>query len=276
MIESKWIYEIILIIYGLSLVGYFIDFIQHNRRANRIAFWLLSMVWLFQTVFLLNNIFFENNFPVLTLYDGLFFYAWVLVTFSVIINRLFQVQFILFFTNLVGFFVFLLYVSTRAQTYLQDQGIQLVHEILITHITLAIVSYGFFTLSFLFSIMYLIQYKFLKEKKGLNWMWRLGDLQRLDSLSFIAVTLGVPLLTIAITLGVVWANVANAEFYWFDLKTIGSLFVLAVYTLYLFLRLGKGQQGKSISIYNTAAFLILLVNFFLFNVLSNFHVNSFL
>ncbi|GAA0601350.1 cytochrome c biogenesis protein [Virgibacillus siamensis] len=276
MLESKWVYEIILIIYGLSLVGYFIDFIQRNRRANRIAFWLLSMVWLFQTIFLVTNIFFENNFPVLTLYDGLFFYAWVLVTFSVIINRLFRVQFILFFTNLVGFFVFLLYVSTRAQTYLQDQGIQLVHEILITHITLAIVSYGFFTLSFLFSLMYLIQYKFLKEKKGLNWMWRLGDLQRLDSFSFIAVTLGVPLLTIAIILGVVWAYVANAEFYWFDMKTIGSLFVLAVYILYLFLRLGKGQQGKSISMYSTAAFLILLVNFFLFNVLSNFHFNSFL
>ncbi|WP_077327256.1 cytochrome C assembly family protein [Virgibacillus siamensis] len=276
MIESKWIYEIILIIYGLSLVGYFIDFIQRNRRANRIAFWLLSMVWLFQTIFLLNNIFLENNFPVLTIYDGLFFYAWVLVTFSVVINRLFRVQFILFFTNLLGFFVFLLYVSTRAQTYLQDQGIQLVHEILITHITLAIISYGFFTLSFLFSMMYLIQYKFLKEKKGLNWMWRFGDLQRLDSFSFIAVTLGVPLLTIAITLGVVWAYVSNSEFYWFDMKTIGSLIVLAAYTLYLFLRLGKGQQGKSISLYNTAAFLILLVNFFLFNVLSNFHFNSFL
>lgn len=276
MIESKWIYEIILIIYGLSLVGYFIDFIQRNWRANRIAFWLLSMVWLFQTVFLVTNIFFENNFPVLTLYDGLFFYAWVLVTFSVIVNRLFRVQFILFFTNLVGFFVFLLYVLTRAQTYLQDQGIELVHEILIAHITLAIVSYGFFTLSFLFSMMYLIQYKFLKEKKGLNWMWRLGDLRQLDSFSFVAVTLGVPLLTIAIILGVVWAYVANAEFYWFDLKTIGSLLVLAVYTLYLFLRLGRGQQGKSISMYSTAAFLILLVNFFLFNVLSNFHVNSFL
>ncbi|WP_174613953.1 cytochrome C assembly family protein [Virgibacillus ihumii] len=276
MLESKWVYEIILIIYGLSLVGYFIDFIQRNRRANRIAFWLLSMVWFFQTVFLVSNIFFENNFPILTLYDGLFFYAWVLVTFSVIINRLLRVQFILFFTNLVGFFVFLLYVSTRAQTSMQDQGIQLVHEILITHVTLAIVSYGFFTLSFLFSMMYLIQYKFLKEKKGLNWMWRLGDLQRLDSFSFIAVTLGVPLLTIAIILGIVWAYVANAEFYWFDMKTIGSLLVLAVYTLYLFLRLGKGRQGKSISMYSTAAFLILLVNFFLFNVLSNFHFNSFL
>ncbi len=271
MFEIKWLYEIILIIYGLSLIGYFIDFIQHNRRANRIAFWLLSMVWIIQTAFLFNQIFIEKSFPIFTLYDGLYFYAWILVSFSLIINKLFRIHFILFFTNLLGFFVLLLYISTSAQEHMQGQGIQLVNEMLITHITLAIVSYGFFTISFLFSIMYITQYRFLKEKKGLRWMWRFGDLNRLDSYSFKAVTIGVPLLTIAIILGVVWAYVSNTEFYWFDLKTIGSILVLAVYIVYLLLRLVKGYQGKAISVYNTAAFLILLINFFLFNILSNFH-----
>ncbi|WP_164668463.1 cytochrome C assembly family protein [Virgibacillus doumboii] len=271
MIEAKWLYEIILIIYGLSLIGYFIDFIQSNRRANAIAFWLLSMVWLIQTVFILNQIFIEKSFPVLTLYDGLSFYAWVLISFSLIINKLFRIHFILFFTNLVGFFILLLYISTGAQEHLHGQGIQLVNEILITHITLAIVSYGFFTVAFLFSIMYIVQYRFLKEKKGLDWIWRFGDLNKLDLYSFKTITLGVPLLTIAIIMGVVWAYAANAEFYWFDLKTIGSILVLIVYIIYLLLRLVKGYSGKSISVYNIAAFLVLLINFFLFSILSNFH-----
>ncbi|MFC4556592.1 cytochrome c biogenesis protein [Virgibacillus kekensis] len=271
MFEVKWLYEIILAVYGLSLIGYFIDFIQHNRRANKIAFWLLSMVWLFQTVFLLNQIFVERSFPILTLYDGLFFYAWVLVTFSLIISRLSRIHFILFFTNLLGFFILLLYILTRAQEQWQGRGIQLVNEILITHISLAIVSYGFFTVSFLFSIMYLIQYHFLKEKKGLRWVWRLGDLSQLDLYSFRAVTIGLPLLMIAIILGLVWAYVANAEFYWLDPKTIGSFLVLVVYIIYLLLRILKGYQGRAISVYNTAAFLILLINFFLFSLMSNFH-----
>lgn len=271
MTESKWLYEIILIIYGLSLVGYFIDFIQRNRRVNKIAFWLLSMVWVIQTVFLLSNIFLEATFPVFTIYDGLFFYAWVLVTLSLVINKLFSIHFISFFINLFSFFILLLHIMTKAQENMQDRGVELVNEILVTHIALAIISYGFFTVSFLFSIMYVIQYRFLKEKKGLKWMWRFGDLKQLDMLSFRAVTLGVPLLLIAIILGLVWAKVANAEFYWFDLKTIGSILVLAVYILYLFLRIISGYQGKSISVYNTAAFLILLINFFLFNYLSNFH-----
>ncbi|MFD1039540.1 cytochrome c biogenesis protein [Virgibacillus byunsanensis] len=271
MFETKWLYEIIIIIYGLSLIGYFIDFIQHNRKANKVAFWLLSMVWLIQTIFLLDQVFIERSFPVLNLYDGLFFYAWVLVTFSLVINRLFPIHFIVFFTNVFGFFILLLYILTRAQQHMDANGIQLVNEILITHISLAIISYGFFTLSFLFSVMYIVQYHFLKNKQGLRWMWRFGDLKRLDIYSFKAVTLGVPSLLIGVILGVVWAYSANAEFYWFDLKTIGSLLVLAVYTVYLLLRIVKGYQGKAISIYNAAAFLILLINFFLFNLLSNFH-----
>ncbi|WP_188453494.1 cytochrome c biogenesis protein [Virgibacillus oceani] len=271
MIESKWLYEIILIIYGLSLTGYFIDFIQHNRRVNKIAFWLLSMVWAIQTLFLVSEVFFKASFPVFTIYDSLFFYAWVLISFSLIINKLFSIHFIVFFTNLFGFFILLLYITTRAQEGMKQQGIQLVNEVLITHITLALISYGFFTLSFLFSIMYIVQYRLLKNKKGLKWMWRLGDLQRLDRYSFKAVTLGVPLLLIAIILGVVWGYAANAVFYWVDLKTIGSILVLVVYIVYLFLRIIKKYQGKAISIYNTASFLILLINFFLFSFLSNFH-----
>jgi HemX protein len=269
--ESTWVYEIILLIYGLSLVGYFIDFIQHNRWVNKFAFWLLGVVWVIQTIFLLSEVVFEATFPIFTIYDSLFLYSWVLVTFSLVINKLFSIHFIVFFTNVFGFFILLLYISTKAQEHMQQRGIELVNELLITHITLAIISYGFFTVSFLLSIMYIVQYQLLKQKKGLKWMWRFGDLKRLDFYSFMAITLGIPLLLIAIILGVVWAKVANAEFYWFDLKTVGSMFVLATYILYLLLRLIKGYQGKAIAVYNTAAFLILLINFFLSSFLSNFH-----
>lgn len=271
MLDSRWLYEIILIVYGFSLICYFIDFIQSNQKANRIAFWLLSMVWFIQSLFLFKQVFIEHNFPILSIYDGLFFYSWVLVTFSLLVNRLFSIRFIVFFTNLFGFFILLLYILTKAKQAGMQQGVQLVNEILITHITLSIVSYGFFTISFLLSIMYLVQYWLLKNKQGMKWMWRLGDLKQLDHYSFKAVILGVPLLLIGIILGVVWGYVANSVFYWFDLKTLGSIFVLVVYILYLLLRVVKKYQGKSISIYNAAAFLILIINFLLFSLLSNFH-----
>lgn len=271
MMEAKGLYEIILFVYGLSLVGYFLDFIQRNQRINRASFWLLGMVWLIQTVFLFVEVFFHKTFPVFTIQDSFFFYSWVLITFSLIMDKFFPIHFIVFFINVFGFFVLLLYISSKAQQTMPARGIELVNELLVTHIVLAIISYGFFTISFLISMMYLVQYQLLKRKKGFRWMRRFGDLHVLDIYAFWAVTLGLPLLLISIILGFVWADVANATFYWFDLKTIGSLLVLAAYILVLFFRLIIGYRGRAISVYNVAAFLILLINFFLSGVLSNFH-----
>ena len=152
-----------------------------------------------------------------------------------------------------------------------DIGAQFVHEILVIHVIISLISYCFFTISFLLSIMYLLQSYLLKKKIGIRWMWRLTNFKRLDTISFSSIIIGVPLLMIGLILGIVWAYVTNTDFYWFDVKIIGSIAVLTVYIIYLILRLVKRYQGKLISIYNSAAFLFLLVNFFLFSSLSDFH-----
>lgn len=271
MLEIKWLYELILIIYGASIVSYFIDFIQFNRKANQIAFWLLSIVWVLQTFLFLSMTFGYKDFPIADLYGGLFFYAWILVTFSLLLNWFFRIDFFVFLTNLIGFFIMVLFVTAPIQETGREQTLNLANEILILHVSIAMLSYGFFTFSFILSILYLFQYWLLKKKKGYKWLRRLGGLSKLDELSFKSITVGVPLLLVSIILGVTWAYKSGAEFYWYDLKTIGSIFVWLVYTLYLFLRIIRGYQGRSISIFNAGSFLFLLVNFFLFSTLSNFH-----
>ncbi|MDY0405433.1 cytochrome c biogenesis protein CcsA [Virgibacillus sp. 179-BFC.A HS] len=267
----KLLYESILLLYALSLLGFFIDFIQHNQKAKRLAFWLLCLVWVIQTVFLCKQIILEHAFPIGTLTDSLFFYSWILITFSLLINQFFHVHFIVLFTNIFGFFILLFYTITSARERLTAGGIDFVNEILVAHIAAAIISYGFFTLSFVFSLMYLMQYQLLKNKRGWKWLRRLGNMDQLDRLSFHAITIGVPMLFIGLLLGFSWAYDSGAVFYWLDMKTLGSILVLFVYVFYLVLRLGKGYKGKSLVIFNLAAFLILLANFFLSTVLSNFH-----
>src|SRR5699024_3295571 len=187
MFAFKWIYEVMLLIYSLSIIGYFIDFIKKNRQINKIAFLLLIIVWAMQTIILYNQAFIKKNFPILTLNDGLFFYAWILIGFSLIINRVFKIDFIVFFTNVFSFFILLLSISLNAQGEIYEDGAQFVHEILIIHITIALISYGFFTISFLLALMYLLQNYLLKRKIGLRWMWRITNLKQLDTYSFGAV-----------------------------------------------------------------------------------------
>lgn len=271
MMNSIWVYEIILFIYGCSIAFYIIDLVKSNWKVNKVAFWLLSLAWTLQSIVILYELFYVQSFPIFTLNDGIYMYAWLLLTFSLVMNQVFPVHFMVFFTNLFAFMMFWLAISLHTQTHSFDKGIQLMHEVLIAHISFTIIGYSFLTLSFLLAAMYLIQYRLLKKKKGIKWMWRFGDLGQLDIYSFSTVKLGVPFLFIGLTLGILWGYMSGDVFYWMDPKTIGSIMVLVVYVAYLILRWTRGYTGRTISILNSATFLVLLVNFFLFSVLSNFH-----
>lgn len=144
------LHELTVVLYALCVLLYFIDFLHHNRKANRIAFWLLAFVWVLQTVFLILYMINTGRFPVLTIFEGLYFYAWVLITLSLGINRLLRVDFIVFFTNVLGFIIMAIHTFAPVQIDSAVKAQQLISELLLIHITVAILSYGAFSLSFVF------------------------------------------------------------------------------------------------------------------------------
>lgn len=147
----------------------------------------------------------------------------------------------------------------------------LVSELLIIHITMAILSYGAFSLSFVFSLLYILQYNLLKRKKWGKRLLRIQDLSKLDYMSYVLNVIGVPMLLLSLILGSIWASVKLSEFVWYDAKVLGSFLVLCAYSYYFYQRLAKGITGKAIANWNIAAFLVILINFFLLSRLSNFH-----
>ncbi|XJZ26393.1 inner membrane protein YpjD [Bacillota bacterium Lsc_1132] len=265
------LHELTVVLYAFSVLLYFLDFIHHNRKANRIAFWLLAFVWILQTSFLLLYMVKTGRFPVLTIFEGLYFYAWVLITLSLGINHLLRMDFIVFFTNILGFIVMAIRTFAPVQYESQLIGQKLISELLLIHITMAILSYGAFSLSFVFSLLYLIQYDLLKRKKWGKRLLRLADLNKLESLSFMLAVIGVPILILSLILGLQWAFIKVPGLPWYDSKVIGSFVVLIAYSIYLYLRIVKNFAGKSLALWNVGSFLVVLINFFLFGQLSSFH-----
>lgn len=263
--------ELTIILYALCVLLYFIDFLNHNRKAKQAAFWLLSIVWLLQTIFLFARMFEMGRFPVLNVFEGLYFYTWVLVTLSVVLNKFLKAEFIIFFTNVIGFIMMALHTFAPAQYQSAAVSSQLVSELLLIHITMAILSYGAFSLSFVFSILYLLQYNLLKKKKWGKRLLRLEDLSKLEHMSYVLNVIGVPMLLLSLILGSIWAYIKVDKFYWLDAKVIGSVLVMITYSFYLYTRLVRELQGKSVALLNIASFLVLLINFFLFGSLSRFH-----
>ncbi|NRD76027.1 cytochrome c biogenesis protein CcsA [Bacillus sp. BRMEA1] len=266
------IHELTVVLYAFSVLLYFFDFLHQNRKANRVAFWLLAFVWIFQTAFLIFYMVKTGRFPVLTIFEGLYFYAWVLVTLSIGINHLLRVDFIVFFTNILGFTVMAIHTFAPMQYHSHVMAKQLVSELLLIHITMAILSYGAFSLSFVFSLLYLFQYDLLKRKKWGKRLIRIADLEKLERLSYIFAVIGVPMLLLGLILGLQWALIKLPGMPWYDSKIIGSFLLLTAYSIYLYFRTVKNQSGKKLALWNVASFLIVLINFFLFGRLSSFHL----
>ncbi|MEL3974623.1 cytochrome c biogenesis protein CcsA [Rossellomorea oryzaecorticis] len=265
------LHELMIVLYAISILFYFIDFLNKNRKANLFAFWLLAIVWVLQTIFLFLYMINTGRFPVLTIFEGLYFYAWVLITLSLVINRLLRVDFTVFFTNVLGFIIMAIHTFAPVQVESQAMAEQLVSELLLIHITMAILSYGAFSLSFVFSLLYLLQFKLLKEKKWGQRLWRISDLSKLEKISYILNSIGVAMLLLSLILGMQWAFIKLPNFILYDPKIIGSFILLILYSTYLYLRIKKNVFGKSLAMLNVAAFLIILINFFLGSRLSSFH-----
>ena len=225
------LHEVTVIIYAISVLLYFIDFHHTNQKVNKFAFWLLLVVWVLQTIFLCLYMMETGRFPVLTLFEGLYFYVWLIIGFAVFINKFFKMDFILFFTNALGFILMVVHTFAPSQIQSQVMAQQLVSELLFIHITMAIFAYAVFTLSFIFSILYLIQYDLLKKKKWGKKLLRLGDLSKLEKLSYILNVIGIPVLFIALVLGVRWAQIKLPDINWIDTKIVGSFFIIIVYPL---------------------------------------------
>ncbi|AJD91679.1 cytochrome C [Jeotgalibacillus malaysiensis] len=265
------LHEVMIILYAISVLLYFMDYVQRDQKANRVAFWLLSIVWVLQTIFLFLYMFRTGRFPVLTLFEGIYFYAWVLLTLSLVLNRLMKIDFTVFFVNLIGFTFMAIHTFAPVQASTEAAAERLMSELLLIHITMAIVSYAAFSISVVFSILYLLQYRLLKQKKWGQKLQRITDLAKLEKGSVILNSIGFPLLLLSLILGVQWAVVSLPTVLWYDIKISGSFLLLAIYGVFLYRRFGKGQSGKSLALFNTAAFGCLLINFLLGSRLSSFH-----
>lgn len=267
------LHEITIILYGLCVLLYFIDFLQNNRKANKTAFWILSIVWLMQTIFLFLYMFEAKRFPILTIFEGLYFYVWILVSLSLVLNWFLRIDFLLFFTNVIGFGLMVIHIFSPLQAYSNVAAqAKMVSELSIIHITMAIISYGAFAVSFVLSLLFLIQYDLLKRKKWGRRLIRIGDLAKLEHLSVLHVMIGIPLLLLSLILGIQWAYIMNVGLTWYDSKIIGSFILLISYAIYLYLKVKKQIYGKTLAYWNIAAFLFVLINFFFFGSLSAFHV----
>ena len=126
--------------------------------------------------------------------------------------------------------------------------------LLITHIVVAVLAYGAFSISFAAAALYLIQPA--GGKAGLP------KPALLDEMGYRAVIIGFPLMTLTVVIGGLWAEKAWGTYWSWDPKETASLITWLIYGAYLHARVARGWVGRGAAWLLVLGFVSVLFCFF--------------
>ena len=129
------------------------------------------------------------------------------------------------------------------------------------HALFAFISYAAFAIACGVSVMYLIQQNFLKKKHFGELFRKLPSLEMLDEINYRSLSVGFPLLTVAIISGAIWSEQAMGSYWEWDAKQTWSLITWLIYAALLHGRLTIGWRGRRAALLSIMGFIVLLITF---------------
>ncbi|MGZ8818002.1 MAG: c-type cytochrome biogenesis protein CcsB [Mycobacterium sp.] len=191
--------------------------------------------------------------PFANMYEFSIAFAWGVLAAHVYFERRYHLRVLGLFALPVALLL-LLYATTIPST--ADPLVPALQNnlLLTTHVAVAIVAYGGFAVAFAAAALHLAA-SYTASR-------RLPRLELLDEISYRAVVIGFPFLTLVIVLGAVWANVAWGRYWGWDPKETASLVTWLIYGAYLHARVVRGWRGNRAAWLLVAGFAATLFTYF--------------
>ncbi|EIA5724977.1 cytochrome c biogenesis protein CcsA [Staphylococcus pseudintermedius] len=264
-------HEVILLIYLVSMVCLIIDVFQKNYRLQNIGFYALGIVWFCQTISLTMFIIWQKQLPLTSLIESFYVLTWLILTITFVMSVLRQSEFMIAFLNVIGFVFMKIHTFHPRQFKLDGARLTALNELLFFHISLALLSYVVFAVAFVNAIIYLIQYRNLKEKRFTQNFFRMSSIATLEKLVFYSSLIGVIFMFISLVLGIQWGMVSIGYDIFLDLKVISSIIIFIAYSIFITLRLTRRFKQSFLMNLNIMLFLCCMINLVVVTQLSTFH-----
>lgn len=259
-------FHITAVFYLIAAVVYAVYLFSHNDKVVRIAGRILFAGFLAHTITIISRGFESGRFPVTNLHESLSAFSWLIVGIYLAVNARYQISALGSFTAPLALLLLI------TASFLPKEIVPLVPQLesywLYVHVPLAMLGNGFFALSFVLGIMYLIQEHYLKSKKIGGLYFLLPSLDVLDELGYKCLTYGFPLLTAGIITGAIWSEYVWGGYWSWQPRQVWSLMTWFLYAALLHGRLTVGWRGKKAALYAIMGFAILLGSFLIINLLS--------
>jgi len=255
------------ILFELALVFYFAATItsiaELFKEKKIISYLMLSLVgvgFVFHTANIIQRYVVAGHIPITNFHESTSFFSWCIVLIFFILQFRYKVSILCSFVMPIVFVLMLS--SSMLPQEIKPLSPVLQSYWLIIHTMVAFLGNAAFALAFGIGTMYLVQEHYVKSKHLGGIFERLPSLQTLDALNYKLITLGFPLLTLAIITGSLWAESAWGSYWRWDPREVWSLATWFIYAIILHARLIAGWRGKRAAILSIIGFLLILVTFF--------------
>ncbi len=245
-----------MVLYLAAMVLYFIFFAMKKEKAAQIAGIVITAAFALHTAALIVRGVGAGRLPLTNQYEFATSFAWgICLCFLVFVHK-YHFQALGTFVTPVIFFV-IGYAAMQSRE-VRELMPALRSSWLGIHVSTAIISYGAFGVSFAVSLMFLLRQG--RENQPF-WSQHVPEDDKLDIISYRAVSLGFLFLTFVIVSGAIWAERAWGSYWSWDPKETWSLVTWIIYALYLHLRLNRGWRGRKAAVFAVAGFVCVLFTY---------------
>ena len=251
-----------MVLYLAAMVLYFVFFVLKNEKAGEIAGWGMAIGFVLHTAAMIIRGIGAGRLPLTNQYEFATSFAWGICLCFLIFLWKYHFQALGTFVSPVIFLI-IGYAAMQSRE-VRELMPALRSNWLGIHVSTAIISYGAFGVSFAVSLMFLLRQKM---KENPFWQNHIPTEEKLDLLSYRAVSLGFLFLTFVIVSGAIWAERAWGSYWSWDPKETWSLITWIIYALYLHLRLSKGWRGKSTALFAVIGFICVIFTYIGVNTL---------
>lgn len=256
------LFTTVMLLYLAAMVLYFIFLVIKHVKAGKIAGYVMVIGFVLHTAALVTRGIGAGRLPLTNQYEFATSFAWGISLCFLMFLWKYHFQALGAFVTPV-IFLLIGYAAMQSRE-VRELMPALRSNWLGIHVSTAILSYGAFGVSFAVSLMFLMRQKM---KDNLFWQEHIPEEQKLDMISYRAVSLGFLFLTFVIITGAIWAERAWGSYWSWDPKETWSLITWIIYALYLHLRISKGWKNKSAAMFAVIGFICVIFTYIGVNTL---------
>lgn len=260
------------ILFELALTAYFtaamisiIDLFRGSKGSSKLMLFITGAGFLLHSSSIIYRYIAAGHLPITSMHEASSFFAWCIALLFFFIEYRYKIGIM---SSFILPTVFVLMLSSS----ILPREIRVLSPALQSywlgiHTLLAFLGNAAFAVAFGIGIMYLLQEHYLKSKRLGGLFLRLPSIQVLDEINYKMITIGFPLLTLAIITGALWSESAWGNYWRWDPKEVWSMITWFIYALILHVRLTAGWRGKRAAILSVIGFSVVLFTFFGVNLL---------